>query len=204
MIVSTITGFFVYTMGVNNLLRSNLEYDPSVLTNKERAKQIFSFPVVMSIISMAIFVFDLPLDFGFTIDGQESQPLLEIFSMLGGIMTPVSMIVIGIQLSESNLKQLVKNYRLLIFTSVRLIFLPLVIFGIMLLLQLNSWITISTELVLIFTLNFLLPAGVLPSALAEKYTKKGVLAAETVFVTTLFSIITITIWTIIFHLFKRF
>jgi predicted permease len=111
---------------------------------------------------------------------------------LGAMMAPLSMIVIGLQLTESKFSAVIMNRRLIAMTLIRLIGLGVLGFAILFPLYVNG--VISPILLGILTLNLILPCAAVPVMFAEEYGGNVKIAAEGTFLSTLFSIVTIPIF----------
>lgn len=106
---------------------------------------------------------------------------------LGDVTVPLSMIVVGLQLGQSNLASILKNRQLIVCSLGAMIFIPLVTFLIVNMMPLHN----TVKIVIIFSTVF--PAAVIPAVLAEQYGANGKLMAEGVTLTTILSMITIPV-----------
>lgn len=111
--------------------------------------------------------------------------------LIGACMTPVSMIVIGIQLGSSNFRKIIKNKNLLTGSMLKMILVPIVTFFIVSSLPIDDVI----KIVIIFGAAF--PSAVVVAPLAVTEGKDGTLAAEGIALTTLISVITIPVMAMI-------
>lgn len=110
------------------------------------------------------------------------------FEMLGDITFPISMLIIGSSLVEVNFKTLFLDKRLIFVSSLRLIVYPLLTLLILSLFNLEPIITqISVLLVA-------MPSAAQAVLFAEKFDGDHKLASGGIFITTLFSIITIPLF----------
>ena len=109
----------------------------------------------------------------------------ELLTGIGDITTPLSMIVVGVQLGSSNILKIIKNPKLIVISLINLILWPALTF-----LAVN-WLPIHemTKLILVYGAAF--PTAVIVVALAAKERKNSQLAAEGVAMTTLFSMATL-------------
>lgn len=117
--------------------------------------------------------------------------LLDLTESIGNITTPLSMIVVGIQLTQSDFKKVVTNHKLIIACLCNVIIMPA------LMLLAVHWLPISqlSKLVLVFSTAF--PTAVITVALAAKDEKNSGLMAEGVAMTTLFSMATLPVFAMI-------
>ena len=119
-------------------------------------------------------------------------PMENGIGLLGGITTPVSMVVIGAVLAKENLKESLLDVRLIPHTFLKLAIMPLLtlftlraIFGNILMVQ-------------VLTTLVAMPVGAITVILAEKYAINPVIAARFVVVTTLLSAITMPLLSLLF------
>lgn len=115
----------------------------------------------------------------------------EIMVPMGNATIPVSMIALGIQLGKSNLKEIIRNGKLALMCIVSLTVIPAMTF-----LAVN-WLPLYpfVKLTLIYGAAF--PSMVMVIAISEKEKLNTRFAAETVALTTLFSVVTLPVTTIL-------
>ena len=119
------------------------------------------------------------------VTGYAPPPLVSrVFFSLGNCTTPVSMIVVGSILGMVKPKHLITRL-MLYYTFIRLIFIPLTVLSALKLLRLDPLIT-GVAVILSGA-----PAPVTTSILAEQYGADSELASKIVFLSTMFSIVTI-------------
>lgn len=116
-------------------------------------------------------------------------PITSAISSLGSCNTALSMMVIGMILSEMNPKEFVDK-TVLTYSFHRLILLPLVILAVCLLLPITK--TVLGVCVLLSAM----PAGATTSILASRYEMEPEFATKMVIVSTLLSLPTICLWSI--------
>lgn len=122
--------------------------------------------------------------------------IIDLTDMIGSATTPVSMFVVGIQLSQSDFRSVVKNRTLLLVSLCAVIIMPLLMLLAVHWLPLNPIVKAS----LVFAVAF--PTAVISVALTAKEKKNAGLMAEGVALTTLFSMITLPAWAmILLHLY---
>ncbi|MGL5314737.1 MAG: AEC family transporter, partial [Peptostreptococcaceae bacterium] len=158
----------VMTIGVFILCRENDTYSfsPKALIN----------PVIISvIIGLLLFVLNIKLPEFI------NKPL----ELLGNVTTPISMLVIGSMLCSSSAIECFTNKKLYIVTFVRLILLPLVIYFIL------RGVVSDKLLFSIPIVISAMPAASNTAILASEYKANEALASQAVFISTLFSIVTI-------------
>ena len=109
---------------------------------------------------------------------------------IGRCNTALSMLVIGMILSEINVREL-RNKTLFHYTFERLVMLPLIVYVILLLLPVSSLVRGTSVLLTA------MPAGATTSMLAAKYDRDPHFATSMVIQSTLFSIPALLIWSAI-------
>ena len=116
---------------------------------------------------------------------QFTPPLLisRLAFSLGSCTTPVSMIIVGCILATVDPRKILTRLTVY-FTFIRLVFIPFLVMGIMLVLRPDPIVSgISVILCA-------MPAGATTSMLADKYGGDSELASKIIFITTLLSVIT--------------
>ena len=104
---------------------------------------------------------------------------------IGDATTPISMLIIGIQLGSSNFRKIFANKRLTIESLVKMIIAPVITF------LLVNWLPVMTELKVIMVFGAAFPSAVATTPLAAMEGKDPQLAAEGIALTTLMSLVTI-------------
>lgn len=113
--------------------------------------------------------------------------LLDSMKLVGGLTTPISMLIIGSLLSKANLKKLVQDIRLFYASFIKLILLPTILYLVTILFKENS-IVIKT-----YILMLAMPAGAMTTLFAERFNKNKEYSALIVSLSTLLSMITIPV-----------
>ncbi|MDR3295848.1 MAG: AEC family transporter [Clostridiales Family XIII bacterium] len=142
-----------------------------------RLKSICSFPLVSALVSLAFFLLQIPVHEG----------VLEVFSSVGTMMTPLSMIVIGLQLTESNFRAVILDRSLTLMCLWRLVLIAGLVFLILMPFEIAPLIRC------VIVLNFALPCASVPVALAEEHGADAKFAAEGAFLSILFSMVSLPI-----------
>jgi predicted permease len=145
--------------------------EPVKETLKGRLKSVFDIPLDAALVSLALFLFQVPVPEG----------LLDIFSSVGSMMAPLSMIIIGIQLAQSSLRDIALNPRLIAVAALRLVIMPFLIYFALELLDIDSLVRC------VLILSFAMPGAALPVVFAQEYGANAKLAAEGAFLSTMFS-----------------
>lgn len=117
--------------------------------------------------------------------------LADFINTIGDATIPVSMIVVGVQLSESSIRKMLTNKRLITASLCNVILIPVLTF-----LAVN-WLPLAPEskLILIFAAAF--PCAVVSTAIALKENRNAALMAEGVAMTTLLSMGTLPVTAIL-------
>lgn len=115
--------------------------------------------------------------------------LSDVMTPIGEANIPISMIVLGVQLAESDVLKIIKNVRLVVITVISLTVWPLLTF-----LAVN-WLPLYSSVKLIMVYASAFPTIVMIVAIAARENKNASLAAESVALSTLFSILTLPVAT---------
>lgn len=111
--------------------------------------------------------------------------LLDTMKMVGGLTTPISMLIIGSLLSRTELKKLFKDMSLYYGAVIKLIFVPVVLFLVARLFKEDS-LVIRT-----YILIQAMPVAAMTSLFAESFNKEKEYSALIISISSLFSVITI-------------
>ncbi len=180
-VANAVFTIFLYSVGVILLIYDKNEK----LDIKTTAKSIVSIPSVTSAVGLLIFVL-----------GIQFPPLLSDFLYTIGAMTiPLSMMIIGIQLAESKIGEVLQNKNLFYIVTLKLILIPAVLFGIFM------WIPFTPLVLCIVVFAMAMPSAAVIPVLSEIYQTNAKLAAQVVFITTMFSLVTLPIFAILLTLY---
>ncbi len=113
------------------------------------------------------------------------EPLSSGISLVGSLTTPLSMIIIGARMADMKLKEVVGDASMYYAAFVRLILIPLAVYGVTTMIGLDG--VVRTVLLLCSAM----PAAAATTLFAERYGGDGSYAAKVVFFTTLLSLVTI-------------
>ncbi len=109
----------------------------------------------------------------------------EVLSMIGGVTTPLSMLIIGSSLAAIPLKEVFKGWRVYAFSVIRLMVVPAIVY-------LVFFKFISNPMILgVIVLTAAMPSASTAVMFAEQYDNNAPYAAQHVFITTLFAVLTI-------------
>lgn len=114
--------------------------------------------------------------------------IFEPVQTLGDATIPLSMLLVGLQLSESNIADLIKNGKILAFSLGKMLILPVLTFFAV------NWLplAVSVKICLIFAAVF--PAAVVVAPVTAMENKNSLAAAELIAITTLLSVGTIPLF----------
>lgn len=159
----------VFTYGI--LLLSEQE------EKKMEWKKIISPVVIASILALAIYFLQIPTP---TI-------MNETISMLGSVTTPVAMVVLGVTLAQIPLKEVFLDYRQYVFAGVKLLILPVIVYGL-------CHPFISNKLLLgVMVIVSGMPVATNVALICTEYGGDSKEVAKGTFITTVLSIVTIPI-----------
>ncbi|MFC0904266.1 AEC family transporter [Clostridium sp. MT-14] len=160
---------FVWTYGV--MLFNNKK------SLKGLKKSLKNPGIISSFIGLIIMIFSIKIPI----------ILMDTINMVGGLTTPISMLIIGSLLSRSELRKIIKDKSLYYGSLIKLIILPGALYLISILCGENS-IVIKTLI-----LMQAMPAGAFTTIFAENFNKDKEYSAFIVSFSSLLSIITIPI-----------
>ncbi len=151
----------------------------SDLSFKQVLRMTFSSaPIIGALVGCVILFAQIPLP----------KPLLDMLNSMGSMNVPLSMFIVGMQLSQSHPLKLLKNYKLLITCLINVLLVPALAYLV------TAFLPVTQDVRLELVVAFIFPAAVICSALAQKLGKNYVLTAEGITLSTLLSLITIPLW----------
>lgn len=115
------------------------------------------------------------------------EPAENFIAYFANVTTPMSMLVVGLNMSKGRARDLMTDRDAHLLTITRLIVMPLLLFGILKLLPLGAYPLVAQMILVVFAM----PVPALCLILSEKYGGNTQFAVTTIFQTTLFSIVTI-------------
>lgn len=126
---------------------------------------------------LAIGIYFLPVTFPSVVTG--------VFDSIGGLTSPLAMLLIGGSLAKVPLKEVVSDWRVYFFTVVKQIAIPLLLWPIL-------KVAIADEFIrTILFILILMPVANTAVLFATRYDQDEKLAAKNIFVTTVISLVTI-------------
>lgn len=122
-------------------------------------------------------------------------PVHGALSAFAGLNTPLAMIVLGAHVAKGRLKDIFTNREAYINSFIRLVVMPLIIIGIMMLVP-ERW----NEVKLVVLIAASAPIGALSPVFAKMYNRNAVYAAQTVCLSTILCIFTMPVMMMIAQL----
>ncbi len=138
-------------------------------------KSLVNAPLVASVVAIVLLIVDLPFP----------QPVDEAVDMLGDMIVPLSMIIIGASLGDMKLKEAVSDYRCYIFSAFKLLLVPVLVYFILRPIMQDSLLLGVT------TVLSGMPVAALSVMLTIEHGGDERLASKTVFISTVLSVVTI-------------
>lgn len=145
-----------------------------------------------------VLVIALPLFFAGVDLGELAPEVMDAVGMLGGLCTPVAMIIMGINLAEMSLKEIFVNWRLYAVSAIKLIFAPLSMFGLVMLVDLVY--PLSHTLKAVMVIMAAMPTATATIAFQENYLPDRKDCSAHVLGTTLFSVVAIPVLALLVNL----
>lgn len=159
-------------------------------------KSIFLTPAMIGIgIGLILLLSQLVIPGTFEVDGELVRLpvfMTKTINMVGGITSPLAMIIVGASLNKTNFKKVFCDWRLHIFSVLKLLIAPVITYFVC------SLFIADPQILLIVTVFAGLPSATVGTILAERFGHDYVFASEVVFITTLYSLITIPLVFLIF------
>ncbi|MCR4923065.1 MAG: AEC family transporter [Lachnospiraceae bacterium] len=174
----------VYTWGIS-IIRGKKEKDPGesgLHKVTDTLKKLFNAGIVACIVSVVIYLMDLT----------PPEVLRSSIDYIANITPPLSMMVIGDSLAKTEIKSLVTDKKLLLFSFLKLIIIPVLWMLILSPLSLDANLK-GTCMIMIAT-----PVATMPVMLAKQYDADVSIPSRGVALTTILSVVTIPIISLIF------
>ncbi|SHH19852.1 AEC family transporter [Tepidibacter thalassicus] len=116
------------------------------------------------------------------------KPIYDILDILGSSTTPMSMIVVGSILAQSRIQEAFKDKYLIMVSFVRLLIIPLIVYFVLKKILFLDGLILGIPFIICA-----MPSAANAAIFATRFENNHVLASQGVFITTLFSVITIPI-----------
>lgn len=164
--------------------------------NHITVKSIFLTPTMIGIgIGLLLLLSQLVIPGTFEVDGEIVRLpgfITKTINMVGGITSPLAMIIVGASLKNTKFISVFSDWKLHLFSVLKLLVAPVITYLIF------SLFIADQEILLIVTIFAALPSATVGTILAERFGHDYVYASQVVFITTLYSIITIPLVFLIF------
>lgn len=187
-------GNILYLMVIHNICLTVYMYSagPFIL-NMHSGRSKFSFKKLLKTFCNPSTIFSLAAVAMLFLGWKLPNMINETVSLIGDITVPLSMMVVGMQLGDSNIRRIVKNKDLLILSLFKMFAVPVIIFFIMNLLPVDNTVKVAITFASAF------PTAVVASAIAMMEKKNSLLAAEIIALTTLISLACIPACAVFLH-----
>ncbi len=147
-------------------------------TLKSLKKALLHPGIIATVIGMVLFLFSIKLP----------GPVQEAAEMVGSLNSPLAMLIVGALLARYKLSEVFKGLSIYFVSLMRLVIIPLLVYGIMVLLSMPGDVT------MVVVILSAMPVAVTTVIFAEQYGADSGLASKSVGVTTLLSIVTIPLF----------
>ena len=158
----------IYTYGISIMNQSEHK-------EKFQIRKVLNIGVIACVISIIIYLSRLHVP----------APVESFIKSMSNLTAPLSMIIIGDSMAKMDLKKLFTNVRLIVFSIIKLIIVPVA--GVFLL----KWIGIDATLLGVCMVILATPAASMTAMLAQEYNGDYELASQGVAITTVLCIVTI-------------
>jgi predicted permease len=178
-IVEMVNNIFLFTIGIILIQLS------AGVKAKINLKGMLTPGMFGIIIGFALFLLNLELP-GFIGDS---------ISIIGAATTPLSMIVIGVQLGHISIKELLGDKNLYLLSFMKLLIIPAAVF-----LLLRFGLKDVSLLAKVIIIEFAMPVAACTTIFSQQYNGDVAFSTKGVMLTTIFSIITIPIFAVLLTL----
>lgn len=159
---------FIFTYGTSLMARTKMQNPLQLLKDVN---------VLSAIVMVVLFVLQIKLP----------GPVQETLSILGGLCTPLSMLVIGSMLAQINLKEMFTDLSLYVMSFLRLLLIPAIGIAILYVAGANA------EMATVITIMLAMPAATTIAIFGERYNCDPLMCSKGIVLSTLFSLVTIPI-----------
>lgn len=172
-IANVVSNFLIFSLGVKLLTQGQS-------IGKLSGRQLFYNNINIAVLAGLLFYF---------MQWQVPETFMTVLQYLAGLTAPLSMILVGLSISKSKIREMCQDKKLFILAGIRLFLIPLLMLFIVKLLPFQA----GSLLPGLFVLTCALPAPSSVSIITEQYQTDTKTAAQTVFITTLSSLISIPV-----------
>ena len=172
-VFNCVFNLFLYTLGVMLMYYGTDENNS--FKDIINGKRILNPGVICCFVSVIIFAFNIPVP----------KVLDEVLASVGSLTSPLAMMLVGASLAVMNVKELFGGVRIYLFTALKQIGIPLLLWPLIRLFIQNDMLASVTLLMAS------MPVANTAVLFATEYKKDEKLAARGIFITTVVSLITI-------------
>ncbi len=140
------------------------------------------------------------VSYGFLRIDKTLPALYKVFQFGNNMATPLCMLTIGLTLGEGNCLDAVKNGLAWFISALRALIVPLIILGICILIQLTGWVHFDEIQLAALVIGNAAPVGAVVAVYCVDSNKEAYVASDTIFLSTLLSLISIPILFILIKL----
>lgn len=170
MVIHNVIGnFYLYTFGIMLVNIGVSEGKPDFRGFINSFKNINA---ITSIVSIAMFFMGLKLP----------TVMFDCVDMIGSATTPLSMLIVGMQLGECNFGEVIKNRKLIVISLLRMLLLPVLTF------LMVNWLPFAADVKICLIFGSAFPSAVITVSIASEQNRNALAAAEIVAITTLISL----------------
>lgn len=179
-ICNVVTNFLIFSVGIKLLTRNY-----PVKENISLKKMLLNNINIAVVIGFVFYFINIPLP----------ELVDKLLGYVSNITSGLSMIVVGLSLSRLPFQAVFKDKKMFLLAALRLIGLPLIAIGVLYALPMEF----DKTLVGILILTTALPASSAQSMITEQYRTNTAAAGRAVFITTLFSVVTVPLMMLLLH-----
>ncbi len=150
---------------------------------KINPKKLLNMPLISAFVSIALYFAKIQLP----------EVIVNSLDFLGNVTTPVAMLILGITLAEMPLKELFDEWRIYLFTAVKLLIMPAVVIFLIRFLPVPSELVKGTIIIL-----SAMPVATNATMLAIEYEGDMELTSKGIFFTTLLCMLSIPVVQMLF------
>lgn len=174
-IYNVVFNIFVYSVGITMIAKSEngVTYE---------LRRLINMPFMAAVVSIVLYFIGVRLP----------APVMTALDYMGNVTTPVAMLILGSTIANMPLGELFDEWRIYLFTAVKLLLAPMVVLALLKFLPIQSEL-LKGSLVILAAM----PVATNTTMLAIEYEGDEKLASKGIFFTTILSILTIpwiTMW----------
>lgn len=166
---------FLYIPGVYLMMLDSRHHSESTRRRRIRPADVVNPCLIAGLVAIGLTIFRL----------EPPEAVIQLIDLIGGITTPASLLVIGIAIAKLPLRAILGSWRIYVVTLFRLILFPLLVWAL-----LHPFVEDLVILGVAVVVHAMPAAAVLPM-LAHEYGSNEEPVLQGVFLTTLFSMVTI-------------